>query len=934
MGKLRLPKKFKGIVEDKDFYGSLTSFLNDISDLLDKPSVLFPEYTDHSSLHVQDVLDAAENIVSDESYEMLTGEDVYVLVVGICLHDIGMVIDWDQLNILLTDLKYNGSLENFEDEKSWSILWSDFENDFKKLTIDEIKKIIGSDIDDDRMAYFPVLGENNSDIAQLKVAGEFIRRHHARIAQAIATYGYPGLGPGKVFTESMSAYNQLAGLVARSHHESLRSMHDRLAPSQRLEYRNCHLIFIMAILRISDLMQITSKRTPLLVYEAKAFWSEFSRNEWKRHLSILNIKSETVDPACLFFELESVGSIAEVHSIRGLLNYFQLELDQLWAVLGEAYSGNSRLKKLSIQYRRVDSDLNCSLYVKKLRFLDDPAMFKVDLSLVKKLIQPLYGNIPAVGVRELLQNALDTVRERSHLDSLFKPVVKIFLESCGKDSVLKIVDQGCGMDEMIIRNYFLNIGSSFRGSKEWSSKFSNDFNAEVNRSGRFGIGMLAGFILGEEVSVLTRRYTSLGDSQPISFKFSLESELIQLNKADPNTQVGTQITIKLNAKSNEELRADPNKWKWYFNLDNTYDEVEFYIDSERVQSNSCGDLGENYWVEISSLNNAYKNFRRGSHPSNVISSNMMFVNSLKISSVANGGTVYNSTLDNHDMKSKVWGFDVAYPPISLEDPELNLPLNLARNSFSEERLDFAGILYNDLILEYLKNIALCEYDFLSIESASGFLSSSFHYLTRNAQVGQGCKSQVGLWGLHKNGLLFSDFSLLKLAGVEHVFIISPHLNSKEILECCPENSVVFKLVSEPQFYDSYNRDGLAHSRECQIFSIHNSGYFWNAIFGNTNDLSGNTRVKSAFFYDNKNWKVDLPARADRLGMQTRVRNELVEVSFEEQLSSCEFKLNSRDFVLHTDISSFRASGFNNLFSKRWSEELSSPFINKTTKFNL
>lgn len=92
---IKIPKKFENILKKNDVYHSELLRLNDDFTNWTKENRLefFPEYTDHGSEHIQSVLDTAESIINEQSFSILTPEDIYVLISSILLHDSAMHIE-------------------------------------------------------------------------------------------------------------------------------------------------------------------------------------------------------------------------------------------------------------------------------------------------------------------------------------------------------------------------------------------------------------------------------------------------------------------------------------------------------------------------------------------------------------------------------------------------------------------------------------------------------------------------------------------------------------------------------------------------------------------------------------------------------------------------------------------------------------------------
>ena len=116
----------------------------------------------------------------------------------------------------------------------------------------------------------------------------------------------------------------------------------------------------------------------------------------------------------------------------------------------------------------------------------------------------LYSD-PSVFVRELIQNAIDAVRTREQLDknlpSDWKGQINIrsWMDQEGYHW-FRIEDNGIGMTEDVIMNYFLKIGSSYYSSDTFlKSKLQCNADSDYMPISRFGIGILSCF-MGDDQS--------------------------------------------------------------------------------------------------------------------------------------------------------------------------------------------------------------------------------------------------------------------------------------------------------------------------------------------------------------------------------------------------------------------------------------------------
>lgn len=201
------------------------------------------------------------------------------------------------------------------------------------------------------------------------------------------------------------------------------------------------------------------------------------------------------------------------------------------------------------------------------------------------MIHPLYGDRPEVGIRELLQNSVDACLELrdllsqapSELTDQEADVVIKLEDRSESERYLTVSDRGVGMTASVLTNYFLRAGASFRRSEVWRRQHeSRAGTSRVLRSGRFGVGALAAFLLGDEIEVSTRHVSAASDSGLV-FKATINSEEIQLNHFA--RAVGTTITIRIsdegvwsklmNARWDWDTLADPKHssdlphWDWY-----------------------------------------------------------------------------------------------------------------------------------------------------------------------------------------------------------------------------------------------------------------------------------------------------------------------------------------------------------------------------------
>jgi len=169
--------------------------------------------------------------------------------------------------------------------------------------------------------------------------------------------------------------------------------------------------------------------------------------------------------------------------------------------------------------------------------LDDPDqaaahVFQVDLrGLVDLLSHHLYSS-PRVFVRELLQNAVDAVTARRGHDPAAPTA--IHLHTDGRR--LRVEDPGIGLTEADVHRFLATIG---RSSKR--DEVAGVESARQEFLGQFGIGLLACFVVADEIRVVTRSAVDPA-AQPVEWRASADGSystrvLPDSERSEPGTTV-------------------------------------------------------------------------------------------------------------------------------------------------------------------------------------------------------------------------------------------------------------------------------------------------------------------------------------------------------------------------------------------------------------
>jgi molecular chaperone HtpG len=531
--------------------------------LRDNKLVFFPDYTDHGLAHVQAVLDTADELVSDELLEsgLLHPSDVFALCSATALHDIAMHMHESGFVELVAEGSAWAPLPWFRDhhqsrprDRPWDELWRAFMAEARHFSNSELEHLLGpSHTGVPKVAFGPeLLDRDDWTTPDRLLIGEFLRRHHARLAHEVTIYGMPGAADGfPRLTPGPLA--DAAGVIARSHGESLRSIYAFLTYSHQNAPRPYGVLahYLMAVLRIADFLQLQADRAPDLLLHMRDPPSLTTLREWHRHEAVNRIELKPQVRGLIYVEVMPGHSLSTHLALEDMLKALQVELDTTNGALAEAYVA-ATLQVIKLEHQRVDSNIDKPAIRESLNYVPMLARLRSSGDLFRLVVSDLYGAEPVIAGRELLQNAIDAVHLRWRRESadglgpcaadLDDPTaVTVRLTMSGDTAQLEVIDKGIGMTPEVVTNYFLAAGASFATESVTNGPESAD--GRWTRAGRFGIGALAGFLLGPVVQVETRHVDS---SEGLMFDAHLNSELVELARNE-KVSGGTRVSIGFDA---------------------------------------------------------------------------------------------------------------------------------------------------------------------------------------------------------------------------------------------------------------------------------------------------------------------------------------------------------------------------------------------------
>lgn len=518
MDDLTLIKHLKSV--DSQFLPKIQEVYEQVKDILNsRVQNVFPNFTLHNTGHSFRIMEYISKLVSD--YTKLSELEITLLIYSALLHDIGMAVSEEDINSIKAD--------SFP---------------FCDVKFSAMKKIMG----------------NDENLAMQ----EYVRRIHASLS---GRYIRENLKDKLVIPKLTTLdFTKELALICESHTQDYDWIKSNLRTNEIRGDYSFNPQFIASILRLADILDIDSNRTPYNLYKLISP-KEVSDKEWKQHFVISNndkiILNEKTQQKKVVFHGKSTN--ASIH--RKLLDYIG------W-VKKELTNATALVNGMPPQYTLVyDTNPEVNIQTEGYSFSD----YKMTLEFraISSLLmgEKIYGS-KTLGLRELIQNSIDSCRLRQETEKVkqefgedaYQPKIKVILDQEKNQAIIK--DNGTGMSMDIIKKHFLNIGVSYYNSTDFLLK---DF--EYKPIGNFGIGFLSCFMLSDDVKVKTRHYKSKN------------KYLIELEKADEWTSLtesedvvfdGTEVILNY-SNFIEVFENKPQKVKDFLNLYFLTDGIDFEL---------------------------------------------------------------------------------------------------------------------------------------------------------------------------------------------------------------------------------------------------------------------------------------------------------------------------------------------------------------------
>lgn len=506
-----------------DFIAEVTPMLETIG------STAFHDYTLHKPVHSRKLLHLAGYIIPDETLEKMSQLEIAVLIMAFYFHDIGMVVSEARKEEVLASDEFKLYLEThkeFRDKiESLRKEISLVPNDQKHIYEDHLAQILYAAV-----TQFLRPKHANNDVYENALAT--IERHR----QDFFTYG--GASFRDEFVLLCHSHNEPASFLNKQDPTSGKQiLQDGIfCQDQRLNVQYC-----AAVLRLADILDFDAERTPealflsLGIEDKKLPGFKISLAEWLKQMSIHSIiftnREIEVHSECFSPTVE--------HSVKEMCASIEREIRDTSSFIAKAP------KDVSDDYK-LNLPLIVTPDIKRRNYADKEYSIHLEESEIMTLLmgENLYDRAQ-VALRELIQNSIDACVLLSKVDSRVKPRIEVSVTKDSDDRVWLVVrDNGIGMDDNVLSNYFFKIGKSYYKSADFKKFSSRNSIKGFTPISRFGIGILSVFMIGDALKVTTQNsYSANADTKNRTIIIDMESWAM-VQETTKNEQ-GTTIELRL-----------------------------------------------------------------------------------------------------------------------------------------------------------------------------------------------------------------------------------------------------------------------------------------------------------------------------------------------------------------------------------------------------
>lgn len=508
---------------------SLLSFRKNAEQLVSRIAAVLPGLTQHEISHLDGLWETA-SLIAGENYP-LTPLEGFVFGGAVLLHDSALCFD-----------AYEGGVERLRETTTW-----------KDAYVAEAEK--------------------NSQVSEqeLKAAADFatLRQLHADQSSKLAAKAWkdPDTGQDMYLIENYQLRKHLGpliGQIASSHHwdiekvaSVLRNQVNSLSDFPR-EWR-IDPIKIACLLRCADAAHIDNSRAPDFLH-ALLKRRGISFSHWQAQNRLARVDLDQLDRNKSTILFTSTRQFSEKEAESWWVAYdatclIEKEIRASNALLESREGGSSSPPFQIKRVKGTESPERMTDHIQVNGWTPCTAELHVGNmeNLVKTLGgEQLYGSgidKLEVTVRELIQNARDSIHARRVVEPDFVGSIIIRIQQHGDKYWLAVEDDGVGMSKRTLTGPLLDFGTSFWTSSLVQHEFPGLRSSRFRPVGQFGIGFYSVFMIADEVHVTSKRWDEgLDDANQIIFNngISFRPLLKSGRCSELNSFTSTKVSLRLN----------------------------------------------------------------------------------------------------------------------------------------------------------------------------------------------------------------------------------------------------------------------------------------------------------------------------------------------------------------------------------------------------
>lgn len=492
-----------------DYLGHLRSLRDRVAGEVRSINELFPEYTPHDvEYHLNRLFHVSDTLLERGRYEQMQATELFILACGLYAHDWGMAVSSPERAFITTGALLDGA--NADDFALVPNEANQFQLYLANRGLDSRETVVNGLSDEDWR--------------------EYVRQTHAvRSAERVRRF----------FGPTDSGVAEAVSRVCEGHWLDFEQLQNptRYPNAFSVLREPLNLAALAVYVRLVDLLDIASDRTPYVIWKFVAPRNPQSRMEWAKHRALQPVTCPPYQGGRLIRVDGSTDDHEVYAALEDLRTYCEVQVRGCTDLLARLNDLRHQLDLFHVEWR-----------VAARGFDPIPVRFEFDRERVFEILSDeIYQGDAHVFLRELLQNSIDAIRTRREIfrRKRIAPhefgLIRVDVAQ-DTDGYTRVVwsDNGVGMDAYVLRNYLAVAGKSFYRSDEFRR-----LGLAMDPISRFGIGILSCFMVADEVEIETcKEPYAPPPSEPLRVRIPSVTRQFRVERLAPGVvDVGTRITV-------------------------------------------------------------------------------------------------------------------------------------------------------------------------------------------------------------------------------------------------------------------------------------------------------------------------------------------------------------------------------------------------------